>query len=623
MAKQNVINMIDAKISTFEAEVKAGKKFKEKDAKKLRDVMNNTFKIGGLTEEEKQPFNERIEAIITEALKDDKFIDEVSPKNIVVKSEDVEKIAENAKKTDSSTKKKLAALGIAIALGVGAFAIGHATGSNDDAPAATEASIDDEDKNIVNEDVQYTEMDAEYKELSDNITASMNDSISKGLVVTEENKEVLVKQYVEYYMLNRMDTLTDEQWGNVFQNSTITAEDIMNAKYALEWEDEKRATVGSKDMMLNYNLMFDGLDAELLNDAANLLNDVKTTEGKERKEAIAKFKEYIITKLNNNTYSERALDTFRAVYFDAFDELTNHAEIDDELEHAVNTTITCSLNDSDLDVMDATIQSLQSDFQTYEAKKLELRLQNGWTYVANNKVNPYNDIEEITKYVAGNIDLSLYRELPDYEQTLTNMFLKDSPVPSNNVTNNQPDSGKPSTNEPGPDNGGQDEGPETTTDVDGNEVDDPEMLQYYTQLGAEDYYNGTYDESKVPEQYRPSYRNGRDIAKAAEEEARKNEEETEEFVPVDNGETTTEEEIETDGYTEQPTNDDDTTFIPVENGEETTEEVIETEDYTTYYEIEPRELEMLENFKNELLAITEESVMEESYTESNTLTKQK
>lgn len=639
------VEAIETRIAKFETEFQNGLMYPEEETKKLEKYIINVSAVGKLSDETIKSYMDRVKAIQANAVEDEKFVEKVSPQAIPMSAEAVETIKANSK--SSSKRNKIASVlaGTVAFIAVSATAVSCATNTKDNDHVATETTIDTEDENILPEEVEYTEMDAEYKELADNMVISMNDWIAKGLPVTEENKELLTKKYVEYYMLNKMDTLTDEQLANVFQNSTITAEDIMNAKFDFEWIDEQRVTVGTKDMMLDYNLMFEGSDAALLNDAATILDKVKTTKGLERKQAINEFKDYVQNTLGTNNarmqYSERALDTFRAVYFDAFDELTNQTEIDAELEHTINTTITCSLNKSDLDVEDATIQSLQSEFETYETQKLSLRLQNGWMYVANNEVNPYNDIEQITKYVAENIDLSLYNELPNYEEFLNSMFLVDAPKHPNDSgisngkggnidqsdldrtgTDNQEDYEDAIENE---DEEKSNES-ETTTDNAGNEVEDAAMLAHYTQLGAADYYNGTYNEAKVPEQYRSAYRNGRDIAKAAEEEAKKENETTDEFVPVENGGETITETTETENYHEQITNNNQTsnTFVPVEDGEEFTTETIETEGYTrNYYSFEESDLQALEAFKNELQAIIDENDMTEDYTDSNTLTKQR
>lgn len=426
--KKIYIDGIDSKIKVFEESVSAGLTLSANDVEALDKDVNNLFTVSKLSDEEKQAFIDRINDLKSIAVSKEKY-DAVAltRRAIPVYEGAIEKIR-NRRKVAKGAAITLAIAGGAAVVTLGAIAAKGASKKQVEPVIVNtelEATVEEETETPI----VYTEMDAEYKETADNIVTSMNDGISKGLEVTEENKEKLALQYVEYYMLNQMDVLTDEQWANIFQSSAVTATDIMNAKEYYEWIDEKRVTVSTDEStLLDYSSMFTGSDLTLLTDAEKMLLKVRTTSGQEKKTATSEFKKYILENLGDSTkrmnYSERAMDTFRAVYFDAFDELTNHAVIDDELEHAINTTITCSLSESELDVQDKTIKSLQSDFETYLQEKLEIRLQNGWTYAANNELNPYNDINEIAKYVAEHIDLSLYKELPDYEETLNSMFLK-------------------------------------------------------------------------------------------------------------------------------------------------------------------------------------------------------
>lgn len=417
--KQNFIDQIESKLATLEVEA-ANKAVSsatmKKNIKEVKKFIDNTI---NLSKSFNEPFSEDEMSLYTNRINQ-----LMEPYTIGYVSSKILK-----------SKKAVAALitAIGVSTGIAGVSIAGCGESKEEVEAIQETET--EEKDILDQEtimpreeikVEPTTMDVEYKEMSDEIVASMNDAISKGFEVTEDNKLAMSKMYTEYYMLNQMDTLTDEQWANVFQNSTTTAKDLMNAKENLEWIDEQRVTVADKDMLLDYSHMFEGADLKLLTDAEDLISEIKTTTGTDKKQAIRKFKEYIIEKLGSNNermqYSERAMDTFRAVYFDSFDTLTNGKEIDDELEHAVNTTITCSLVESNLDVEDKTIKSLQSDYQTYLLEKLEVRLENGWIYISNNDINPYNDINEISKYVSENIDLSLYKEMPDYEETLVKMF---------------------------------------------------------------------------------------------------------------------------------------------------------------------------------------------------------
>jgi len=143
-------------------------------------------------------------------------------------------------------KKHKASTAAAIFAAVGLTAVTlHGCGNEDknsepivvESTESTEKTIEEVQK--ADTEVQFTEMDSEYVELAESITKGLDDEISKGLEVTEENKTVVSKAYTEYYVLNQMDTLTDEEWANIFPNSNVTSEDIMQAKYDLELVDEK------------------------------------------------------------------------------------------------------------------------------------------------------------------------------------------------------------------------------------------------------------------------------------------------------------------------------------------------------------------------------------------------
>ena len=233
-------------------------------------------------------------------------------------------------------KKHKASTAAAIFAAVGLTAVTlHGCGNEDknsepiivESTESTENATEEVQKNDT--EVQFTEMDSEYVELAESITKGLNDEISKGLEVTEENKGVVSKAYTEYYMLNQVDTLTDEEWANIFPSSNITSEDIMQAKYDLELVDEKRVTVSNQ--YLDYSLMFNETDSKMLSGAGVALDKVKNaTTSVAKKEANAEFMDYITDVFNLESdnqispYSFRAIDTFRNVYFNAFDELTLH-----------------------------------------------------------------------------------------------------------------------------------------------------------------------------------------------------------------------------------------------------------------------------------------------------------
>ena len=397
---------VESQLNKIESQVANGIELSEEDISQTRALLNNVIsmkKSAGYTDEEIKAIEDRFAKATNRNLNNDK---KYSIKYIA-----------------KSFKTKVAAAVLVGTMGVTAIAC---TASKEEEPVEPVAMMAE-----APEKVAPTTMDAEYKEIADQALAFANDEIAKGMPenmqITEENKGEFAKSLTEYYLLNQMDELTDEEWANIFQNSTVTSKDLMDAKYSWEWIDQQRVVVS--DNYLDYSLLFDGKDAELLTGASEILTNVKSSDKTVKSEANKEFKQYVFDNLasddSNILYSDRAMDTFRAVYFDAFDELTNHKVVDDELEHAINTTITCTIGESALNVEDKTIKGLQSEYQTYEMTKLDTRFQTGWNYVAVNhdEINEYNDISYMAEYVSENMDLSKQFVLPSYEETLTNMFL--------------------------------------------------------------------------------------------------------------------------------------------------------------------------------------------------------
>ncbi len=525
-------------------------------------------------------------------------------------------------------KKHKASTAAAIFAAVGLTAVTlHGCGNEDknsepiivESTESTENATEEVQKNDT--EVQFTEMDSEYVELAESITKGLNDEISKGLEVTEENKGVVSKAYTEYYMLNQVDTLTDEEWANIFPSSNITSEDIMQAKYDLELVDEKRVTVSNQ--YLDYSLMFNETDSKMLSGAGVALDKVKNaTTSVAKKEANAEFMDYITDVFNLESdnqispYSFRAIDTFRNVYFNAFDELTLHNVINDELEHKVDTASLCSISNSDLNVEEKNINSIQSKVVIATQEKIDTRLQNGWNYANTHELNPYNDIDDIVEYVESHIDLSLYQELPDYEEYLTKITLPAS-------TKSKDDSGisdgkgghisksdmqaHGATNKEEYEQAVRDEDAKKSeeskviTDNDGNTISsgsnasEQDAVDNYEseynkgyEAGSKAYESGgsSTAPSESSSAYKEGYSNGWKDAK------KRNENSQTTYIPTNDDDTTTSETTETvDDYTTDPTtpdnntNDNTTTeFVPIDDGDTTTSETTETvDDYTTDY----------------------------------------
>ena len=535
-------------------------------------------------------------------------------------------------------KKHKASTAAAIFAAVGLTAVTlHGCGNEDknsepivvESTESTEKTI--EEVQTVDTEVKFTEMDPEYVELAESITKGLDDEISKGLEVTEENKTVVSKAYTEYYVLNQMDTLTDEEWANIFPNSNVTSEDIMQAKYDLELVDEKRVTVSNQ--YLDYSLIFNEADSKMLSGAGAALDKVKNaTTSSAKKEANTEFMDYITDVFNLESdnqispYSFRAIDTFRNVYCNAFDELTLHNVINDELEHKVDTASLCNISNNGLNVEDKNINSVQSKVVIATQEKIDTRLQNGWNYANTHELNPYNDIDDIVEYVESHIDLSLYQELPDYEEYLTKITLPAS-------TKSKDDSGisdgkgghisksdmqaHGATNKEEYEQAVRDEDAKKSeeskviTDNDGNTISsgsnasEQDAVDNYEseynkgyEAGSKAYENGgsSTAPSGSSSAYKEGYSNGWKDAK------KRNENSQTTYIPTNDGDTTTSESTETvDDYT--------TDYVPVDetNDQTTTSESTETvEDYTTDYV-------PVDETSNQVTT-TESSEVEEGYT---------
>ena len=635
--------LLNASLERYEKMIEKGAVDSEEfSASKLNKIEN---KINLLIQdsEVKANFLERLNKIRTYI--PENVSEETTEKNISQVSPRSFKVAKDfLKKHKAST-----AAAIFAAVGLTAVTL-HGCGNEDknsepivvESTESTEKTI--EEVQTVDTEVKFTEMDPEYVELAESITKGLDDEISKGLEVTEENKTVVSKAYTEYYVLNQMDTLTDEEWANIFPNSNVTSEDIMQAKYDLELVDEKRVTVSNQ--YLDYSLIFNEADSKMLSGAGAALDKVKNaTTSSAKKEANTEFMDYITDVFNLESdnqispYSFRAIDTFRNVYFNAFDELTLHNVINDELEHKVDTASLCSISNNGLNVEDKNINSVQSKVVIATQEKIDTRLQNGWNYANTHELNPYNDIDDIVEYVESHIDLSLYQELPDYEEYLAKITLPAS-------TKSKDDSGisdgkgghisksdmqaHGATNKEEYEQAVRDEDAKKSeeskviTDNDGNTISsgsnasEQDAVDNYEseynkgyEAGSKAYENGgsSTAPSGSSSAYKEGYSNGWKDAK------KRNENSQTTYIPTNDGDTTTSETTETvDDYTTDPTtpdnntNDNTTTeFVPIDDGDTTTSETTETvDDYTTDY--------VPVDETNNQVTTTESSEVEEGYT---------
>lgn len=501
------------------------------------------------------------------------------------------------------------------------------------------------------------ENERDIDEITKDITNVANDMFEKGMPekVTEETKEAFCKDLIlNYYALRINDNnVNGRELASVFGDTTFVGEDLTKSMHKLNWLDEQRVTVG--DSYLDYSLQYSKkLDADFLNEAATKIDKVKKASDKEKKAVVAEFKEFIKTKLedqnNRMNYSELALNTFRAVYFDAFDELTGRKVIDDELEHLINTTYTCANAESPLKVEDKTITSLQSDFETYLSKKFDQNMTDAKEYAKAypDKLDKEKTYNEILKRVCAALDLSKQKENPDYKEAMRKAAGVYAPAQKHpndsginipgvgNISKQDVDKARSlgvTSNDPN-------EIAEALRQNDKEEYYANESGQKITENDADEMENGALDGNVAGNQglsknYRSSsaaYRQAYDAAYAnaysnfKEVESRYSNQTEEHFEPVNNAPEQVTESVKEEGYTNNNVNPapvvqnnvqstPNVTFVPIESGSESvvvneSNEVVHdylNESKTSYSTSE--QIELLNGLKS---LLTEENSMGEA-----------
>ncbi|MBP3765950.1 MAG: hypothetical protein J6G98_02065 [Bacilli bacterium] len=425
--KDMLRNKVETQLAKLESQVNSGLEISEEDISTTRNILNNAFsmKSAEYTEEEKKAIESRFASLTKEDIMTIKAEGNVTERSISVKAPIITKIRRNKAKAISATL--VAALGITL---VACSVKDTKVVEKPVEKVEVEAPVEEE--KVVEE---KTTMDSEYQEFAESISNGFNNELETGMpdgyYVDETNLEQYAQSYTFNYISKSFNNYSDEQLANMFPDSKYVGKDLVDAKYAWEWIDQQRVVVSNN--YLDYDLVYNESDAKLIEDGAQILDEYKNADSKSKKTIANNFIDYtrknILSDDANILYTPAGMDTFRAVYFEAFDELSNHKVIDDELEHAVNTTIACSVSGSNLDVEDKTIKGIQSEFQTYLAEKYDTRLQVAWNYAAVNKddINQYNNVEYIVDYVVEHADLTKEVQLGNYEETLTNMFITNSP----------------------------------------------------------------------------------------------------------------------------------------------------------------------------------------------------
>lgn len=557
-------------------------------------------------------------------------LSEVSPRSISVPSDNIKKL-----KTQRNIITAIASVAVIATLGVALHSCVK--------PNSNEVETLSENTVSENDTVVFTEMSDETKEYSDKIVLAMNETISKGFEVKETNKLQMSKKFINYMNIINMNGLTAEDWATYYQDGNVTAQDIMNDLWNLETVFEKIITVAeTKEELIDFSLYFNETDAKLLNDAGLKIVEINTTTGKEKKAAIKDMHDYIIDNLitteNRMQYSEVALNTFRCVFVNAFDVLSNGKSITDEEEHEIFTVYSnCySMDTSKMNVKDMTIHSLQSRFEIYMNDKIDTMLNR----TTDEQINPYDSIDEMSKYVAENININLYRPAKDYEEYQEKLFLKSGNVTIKSKNDSGVSDGKGGviSSEQFAQYGidpnsatakaqleaavkaeyeAEAEKNKISTDTNGNVVD-AATRDNYVQQGAIDYNRGVNNIGSVPELYKSAYQSGYDAAKANDPKNKVQEQPTTEYVPVPEQPSAPVQEVITEqpyvGDVAAPT-EPTTPSTPVPGDDGTWEEFeplnseITTQDYTS-------SIDSLRLLKEELFALanTYTDVLEKSNT---------
>lgn len=626
MAKEMYLKRINTRL--IELEENPYRTQKEIDS--IREEFKLFLKLESYSEEELGDLVERLNALSVREKSISK--EKVAPVN---DKQRLSLISPKSLKLSKKAKILLTAAIVTAALGTaGCSLTSYFTKEDTDTVSENAVSGNTVSGNTVSENtIVYTEMSLETKEYADEIVDSMNNAIAHGFEVTDVNKEVMAKKFINYMNIIKMNELTAEQWKALYQDGNITSKDMMHDLFDIETIFEKIITVSeNKDEAIDFSLYFKDADAELLSNAEDMIIKINTSSGKERTTAIKEMHDSIIDTLtiteSRMQYSEVALNTFRGVFVNAFDVLSNGKSITDEEEHAIFTVSSECMNidNNDMNVEDHTIKSLQSKYEIYMVEKIDTMLNKDLDI----EVNPYDSINEVSKYVADKIDISLYKPAKDYEEYQEKLFLsntkpltvksKDDSGVSNGkggvISNKQLE--KYGINPSSPtakadleaavrkEYEQQAEKDKVTTDLNGTVVD-AELLQRYTQQGADDYnYNRGYNVSSISALYQSSYRNGWDSAKAAADAVKANlQPPANTYEPVTNGSTTTVQE----SITEQPyTGDVNTPSEPLQTPDTTLEEFEPIGSTTTTEEVQTIDyqssINMLEQMRKELLDLS-------------------
>lgn len=603
-----MLRKLDTKIKTLETNPNVT----GAEVAKTVDFYKNVIKLGNYTQEQLVEFEDRLKV----------FAPNLSSSTIELEDNEIPKLSEISPKNYKVNKGKMIAAISGSVITIAIASVAGCTARKNNETVEPQAVVENQIEETETKKIEFTEMSKETIEYCDKIVLGINNSISKGFKVTESNKEQMAKKFVNYMNLINMDKLTADEWATYYQDGNITARDIINDYWEIETIFEKIITVSeTKEETINFDLFFNKTDAKLLSDAEDMIIKINTSTGAERKNAIKEMHDFIIDTLtiteNSMQYSDVALNTFRGVFVNSFDVLSNGNSITDEEEHMI-FTVFANCNNIDVNnvkVEDRTINSLQSKFEIYMIDKLEKMLSKETA----EEVNPYDSINKMAEYVSNKIDISLYKETRDYVEYQEARFIKDTPKTvtkkskndsgvsdgkGGNIANSQfekygidPSSANAKSQlEKAVQEEYEKEAEKNKvhTDLDGTVVD-PATRDYWVQEGANDCNKNVFNPDRVPELYKDSYVLGWNAANDAKKSINNDNSISNTYEDVKDQVVESNTTIVEEDYTgdvpsnnvnpqpsetieEQPYIEDDNTFIefePVEEEPETIEETIE------------------------------------------------
>lgn len=603
-----MLRKLDTKIKTLETNPNVT----GAEVAKTVDFYKNVIKLGNYTQEQLVEFEDRLKV----------FAPNLSSSTIELEDNEIPKLSEISPKNYKVNKGKMIAAISGSVITIAIASVAGCTARKNNETVEPQAVVENQIEETETKKIEFTEMSKETIEYCDKIVLGINNSISKGFKVTESNKEQMAKKFVNYMNLINMDKLTADEWATYYQDGNITARDIINDYWEIETIFEKIITVSeTKEETINFDLFFNKTDAKLLSDAEDMIIKINTSTGAERKNAIKEMHDFIIDTLtiteNSMQYSDVALNTFRGVFVNSFDVLSNGNSITDEEEHMI-FTVFANCNNIDVNnvkVEDRTINSLQSKFEIYMIDKLEKMLSKETV----EEVNPYDSINKMAEYISNKIDISLYKETRDYVEYQEARFIKDTPKTvtkkskndsgvsdgkGGNIANSQfekygidPSSANAKSQlEKAVQEEYEKEAEKNKvhTDLDGTVVD-PATRDYWVQEGANDCNKNVFNPDRVPELYKDSYVLGWNAANDAKKSINNDNSISNTYEDVKDQVVESNTTIVEEDYTgdvpsnnvnpqpsetieEQPYIEDDNTFIefePVEEEPETIEETIE------------------------------------------------